>query len=155
MAQNEKYVAPGGGKNNRTLAEGKKAVALLNVLGIQTFGIVALAAGGGERVEEADFEVNGIDSTLPANLEIRTSWGNGPDGDGQAENSIADAGEFRNVDKVLDWRASAQYPDQAARRLLSEVKPGLNDLEQINALMNLPGVAKAFGSAVAAALAKV
>lgn len=155
MSQNEKYVAPGGGKNNRTLAEGQKAAALLNALGIQTFGIVALAAGGGERVEAFDFEPNGIDPTLPANLAIRTSFGNGPDGDGQEENSIADSGDFRSVDAVLDWRAAAQYPDEAARRLLSEVKPGLTYQEQTNALMNLPGVAKAFGSAVAAALSKV
>lgn len=153
--QNQKYVAPGGGTNNRTVAEALAAVRLLNILGIPTLGIVAMAAAGQERVELADFEANGINPDLPANLQIRTSFGNGPDGDGQEENSIADFGEYQNVDKVLDWRAAAQYPDQAAARLLATLKPGMTDSELQQALMRLPGVAKAFSAAVGAALAKV
>lgn len=152
--QNQKYVAPGGGTNNRTVLEGQAAAKLLVALGVQTFGIVAIAPGGQERVELADFEANGINPALPANLEIRTSWGNGPDATGE-ENSIADWGEFHSVDKVLDWRAAAQYPDQAAARLIQSVKPGLTELQQHQALMNLQGVAKAYGAAVSAALAKL
>ncbi len=156
--QNQKYVVTGGDKNNRTVVEAQLAGRLLAALGIPMLGIVAIAPGGQEIVELADFEAVGIDPLLPANLEIRTSFGNGPDlnekGE-EIENSIRDAGEFMSVDKVLDWRASAQYPDLAAARLLASWKPGITAAEIQNHLMNLPGVAKAFGTAVGAALAAV
>lgn len=156
--QNQKYVVTGGDKNNRTVAEAKIAVRLLAALGIPTLGIVAIAPGGQEIVELADFEAVGINPDLPANLEIRTSFGDGPDKNDageEIENSIADFGSFMSVDKTLDWRAAAQYPDLAAARLLASWKPGITAAEVQNHLMNLPGVAKAYGTAVGAALAAV
>lgn len=156
--QNQKYVVTGGDRNNRTVAEAKLAGRLLAALGIPSLGIVAIAPGNQEIVELADFDTVGIKPELPANLEIRTSFGNGPDRNAageETENSIADHGSFMSVDKILDWRSAARHPDLAAAELLASWKAGINPVEIHARLMNLPGVAKAYGDAVAAALAKV
>ena len=156
--QNQKYVVTGGDKNNRTVAEARVAMRLLAALGIPALGIVAIAPGSQEVVELADFENVGINPDLPANLEIRTSLGNGPDKNEKGEeieNSIADHGEYMSVDKILDWRAADKYPDLAAAKLLATWKPGITPAETQTHLMNLPGVAKAYGTAVGAALAAV
>jgi hypothetical protein len=148
--QNQKFVAPGGDKNNRTVAEAQAAERLYGKLGIQSLGIVAFAHAGQERVDMADFGSFGIDPALPANLQIRTSPSVAPDG-----TSSGQWGEFVDVDKSLDWLSLAQFPDQAAERLLVAAKPGLTAQEIQTRLMNLPGVAKAYGAAVRKALEAV
>lgn len=148
--QNPIYVATGGGKNNRTVAEAKNLERKLAVIGIPSLGIVADGSGG-QRVELADFEANDINPAEPANLQIRTSFGNGPDKDAdgnEIENSIADSGSFVNVDRVLDLLKVASDPVQAISQLLAQMQPGITDA-QVNArLESIPGVAEAKRGAI-------
>jgi len=151
--QNPTYVATGGKKNNRTVAEAVGAVRKMALVGIPSLGIVAIGSGG-QIVEEMDFELNGIDPKLPANLEIRTSTGNGPDKDAdgnEIENSVPDFGGYMNVDAVLDSVEKAANPIEAVKQLMAMAKPGVTDMEVSVAIDSLPGVAAAKQAAVLAA----
>lgn len=148
--QNQKYVHSGGAKNNRTLAEARRAEAKLRLIGIPTYGVFAAAFGGGEYLAPADFDVNGIDMNLPFNAVIKISEGNGPDESGEL-NAIADFGGYRSVDMVLDAIERDRHPDVAIAMLLAETQPGITSEQVQQRLMALPGVAKAFGAAVRAA----
>lgn len=147
MSQNQKYVAPGGATSNRTVLEAAGAVRKLLAIGIQTFGIVAIAAGGNEIVEQADFEHVGIDPNEPANLFIRCKQG-APASDDQA---IPEFGEYRNVDAVLDQIAKLDHdPETAIARFLAEFDPGITPEQVHQRLLQLPGVRAAFSEAVKA-----
>jgi hypothetical protein len=153
MQQNPIYVAPGGKPNNRTVEEAEIAVRKLRLVGIPSLGIIAEGTGG-QRVEYFDFEANGINPKLPANLLIRTSAGNGPDKNEageEIENSVADHGSYMNVDRVLDAIKSAANAAEALAQLISEARPGIKP-DQINAAIDsLPGVRLAKNEAVLAA----
>ena len=145
--QNQKYVAQGGATRNRTVLEAAGAVRKLQAIGIQTFGIVAMAAGGMEIVEQADFEQVGIDPNEPANLFIRCKQG-APASDEQA---VPEYGEYRNVDAVLDQIATLDHdPETAIARFLAELEPGITQDQVHQRLLALPGVRAAFSEAVKA-----
>lgn len=145
--QNQKYVAPGGASQNRTVLEAAGAVRKLQAIGIQTFGIVAIAAGGQEIVEQADFEHVGIDPNEPANLFIRCKQG-APASDDQA---VPEFGEYRRVDSVLDQLALLDHEtEMAIGRFLSEFDPGITPEQVYQRLLKLPGVQAAFNEAVRA-----
>lgn len=145
--QNQKFVAPGGATSNRTVLEARAAVRKLLAIGIPTYGIVAIAAGGQEIIEEADFEHAGIDPNEPANLHVRCRQGN-PATDDQA---IAEFGEYRSVDAVLDQILKLNHdPETAIARFLAEFHPGITPDQVHERLLNLPGVRAAFSEAVRA-----
>jgi hypothetical protein len=148
--QNPIYVAIGGAKNNRTVEEARAAERKLALIGMPSLGIVA-EGNGGQRVELQDFEANSINPLEPANLNIRTSFGNGPDKDSEGneiENSIADNGSFVSVDAVLDLMKASPDVVTAISRLLSQMQPGIS-YPQVNArLESLPGVADAKRKAI-------
>lgn len=156
MNQNPLYVATGK-KNNRTVEEAHKAERILSATGTPALGIVAFG-NGGQRVELADFEANDINPDLPLNLEIRTSWGNGPDKDANGEpieNSVADAGEFQNVDKILDTLETAPDAVSGLSRVINMTSVGLTGAALTARIDSLPGVSQAVEAARKAAVERI
>jgi hypothetical protein len=149
MSQNPLYLALGGKRNNRLFSEAKALEKTLTALNLPNFGITA-SGQGGQRVNPEDFEANDIDTAFPANFEIRTSMGNGPDKNDageEIENSIADYGEYQSVDKLLDTLEMAPNLLVGAERIICMFHPSLKGQELNTYIDNLPTVRTAVESA--------
>ncbi len=141
--QNQKYVAAGGKKNNRTVAEARTIERKLAIIGMPSLGIVAEGSDG-SRVELEDFDTNEINPMEPANLLIRQSVGDGS----KEENSVPDHGEYVNVAKMSELIAKAANALVAIANILGQFRPGITNDEVNNVIESMPGVAEAKKTAV-------
>lgn len=126
---------------NSTIEQARALVSKRQTLGLPCFGIVLNSAKSGQAnyIEEADFAANGVDTSGPMKLLVRTSWGNG----GDDSKDVPDHGAFVNVAMELNSLATAPSVYDAIARMISYEKPGIDDAAVNAAINRIPGATAA------------
>lgn len=119
-----KFIAPNA-TENIALEAALPLVRKLNLIGIVTGGIVAIATTGGganaEVLELADFERNGITRDTPAHLFVRLD---GPTSNAEGGNTMPVSGNFKQLAAIALTVKNAPNPETAAERLLDSLNVG-------------------------------
>ncbi len=143
-----KFIAPNA-TENIALEEALPLVRKLNLIGIVTGGIVAIATTGGganaEVLELADFEQNGITRETPAHLFVRLD---GPTSNPDGGNEMPVSGGFKSLAAVALTVKNAPNPATAAERLLDALNVGDIGNSARERFLRIPSVQSAYDAAV-------